>query len=160
MIFRKLFERSSSITVAIDADSKEKAQKIFDDWCEDSENSEELNKVLSERETDTEEWLAPFATSELYDKFCDDDFLIGETHKDPEEPKFDVYFSYVSANPVVTSVVKNITFDDVLDRLRNVNENYYIKPCNPGFPDSCLINHTKGAKALFYDLTRRNKLNG
>lgn len=158
MIFRKLFHRSSSVVVAIDADSKEKAQKIFDDWCEDCENSEELNAALSEKETDKEEWLSSFDDSDTYKKCncCNDDFLIGSPHEDPDEPKFDVYFKYGSANPIIKTVVKNITFDEVLERLRNLNENYYIKPLDPSFAGSWLIDNTEGANALFYNLIRRD----
>jgi len=154
MIFRKLFKRSSSVVVAIDADSKEKAQKIFDDWYEDSENSEELNEVLSERETDTEEWLAPFATSELYDKYCDDDFLIGETHKDSDEQLYDLYFSF-ECTPIIKKAWLGITLESVLDHLRDANKTYYLKPMPPLHAEisSSLTNNTQ---VLSYILKRRD----
>ena len=125
-IFRKRYKRYSQVTVAIEADNKDDAQKIFDDWLEDEK--EDFNELLSERETDEEDWLVGFANIDLYNRSpIIDDYLITEPDNKPSEErrKYNVYVTYKD-NPGNRAIYYNCQIDKVLDVISELDANYSV----------------------------------
>lgn len=159
-IFRKRVIRSSTVTIAIEADSKEEADLIYGDWLDEGndENYEELSQMLNERSTDSDEWLVGFSNVEAYNRAPGlDDFVIfkSDTKKDLE-PKYDIWLRYEDHDNRFACYGKNRTMADVINDLRLLNDLYYVKPaCYLPKYDEISSARNRGTHILAYDLERR-----
>lgn len=155
-IFVKRVTRESHVDVAIEANTQYEANKIFDDWlyADDESNSEEFNSLMSERETDCENWLCSFNTIEEYNRSTHiADFLVTKL-KSKKTPLYDLYFCYEDT-PIHTlrKVWENITIADVLRHLQEVSkENYIIKPGIPKSAQMITDAKNRGVVLLVYNL--------
>jgi len=155
-IFRKIIKREAHATVAIEADTQEKADEAFNEWLEDGtgRNSESLNEILNERERDTEEWLLQFANMDVYNRSpIVDDILIEK--KPPKEPKYDLYITFTD-KPGNRMAFLEITLSNALHELSKLNTEYILHA--KGYPSKeCLDEARKhDATIMWFEAERRN----
>ena len=155
-VFRKVIKREGHATVAIEADTKEKADEIFNDWIEDERgvNSDSVNEILNESERDTEEWIGQFANMDAYNRSpIVDDILIAK--KKPEEPKYDLYITFAD-NPGKREAFLESTLAKALSELDKLNGEYILHA--KGYPSrECLDEARKhNATIMWFEAERRN----
>ena len=153
-IFRKKITRKSAVQIAIEADSREQADQIFNDWLDDERKNEELNEILSERAVDHEEWMPTFDNWGSYNMNTTmDDILIGGQRKN-KEPKYDLYISFDGTGS--RSGYLDCTMDLILEELQKINKDYILKPALASI--ECIDDAQKrGCLILYYRATRRTK---
>lgn len=154
-IFRKIIKREAHATVAIEADTQEKADEIFNDWLEDDKgrNSDSLNEILNEGERDTEEWLLQFANMDTYNRSpIVDDILIEK--KPPKEPKYDLYITYKDNSGKRTAFLES-TLSNALYELTKLDTEYILRA--KGYPSKeCLDEARKhDATIIWFEAERR-----
>lgn len=125
-IFRKRIDRGSSVVVAIEADNMTKADNIFEEWLKDPNNSEEFNCALSEKEKDSEGYLASFDNWDALNRarVSAPDFQIKETQK---EPLFDLIIKYPTMDDYKERW-EGIPMCLLLHLLGNANDSYILEP--------------------------------
>lgn len=129
MIFRKLLKRNSSVIIGIEADNKQEANKIFEEWYNNDDNIENTSQLLSEREKDSEEWLISFPNWETYNRSGFDcaDFII---EKKDDEPRYDgcIISTNKFSNIVVIAYKAKMTLTELMKWLSAYNYDYKLKP--------------------------------
>lgn len=122
VIFRKIIKRESRVIVAVEADDIKEANKTFEEWYNNNEETESISQLLSEREKDSEEWLAGFNTWEELNRtpFQCADFII---EKKDDEPRYDLYFfidekrKYYYTGITMTQVAQELDYYDKIYKL-------------------------------------------
>ena len=154
--YRKKLERKSSMTFVIEADTMCEAQEIFDQWCQDDcDNECELNQTLNERETDIETWVGCYKDLDAYDHSDNiDDVMI--TKPFPKEPKYDLYFSFVSG---IRKAYLDCTMENVVEKIGEQNKTHILK--RNGFPSAeCFIDARKRKATVIWFECERRPANG
>ena len=130
-IYRKVIKRTSHATVAIEADSGQEADKIYDEWISKGDNAYELAKKLDENQKEETQWTIPYQNWDLYNRntLRIDDFQIKAEPKEPEEPTYMLYIYYPTKN--INEVWYKIKFDEVLEKLKVRNTCWVLRPTNP-----------------------------
>lgn len=126
-IFIKSIRRESNAIVAIEADTQEQADKIFDDWCEDNvkNDNDELGEVMEKNEKVQEEWINSFESMEDYiSSPLFSDILVVD--KKDDEPRYDLYITYTDHNTKRTAYL-GCTMDTVLFKLDCLNDDYKLR---------------------------------
>ena len=163
-IYRKQINRNACITVAIEADSEEEAQAIFNDWMQDEANSGNVKQCLDKREKVVEYWLATFSTNDKYKNFSDitgfDDFLIMRPDDSmleaPKEPLYDLYFCFVeNENHKRYKVWYDFTMKDIVNKIQVYNDAYIFKPLPKIYPDILVESTRSSVTPIAYTLTKR-----
>lgn len=153
-IFRKKVKRYAEVTFAIEAKSKEDAQKLFDQWCiDDSNNKCELSDTFAMREEEDEEiWMNVYQNLDEYNRACCcDDFHI--LCKKPKEPKYDLYFSYED-KPNTFKAYLGCTMTTVIEKVQENNKDYILKP-SLGSYQAGVDAFRRGSNLLYYNCERR-----
>lgn len=126
-IFRRKIERVGYATIAIEANDKKEAEDILEDWMYDDKNYDELCDVLNSRCIDFDTPINGYGNIDEYNRANHtDDFTIFGKAKQKEE-LYDIYFLH-DDDPNKTDEYKNLTMSKLIDKLREKNHDYLIKP--------------------------------
>lgn len=130
-IFIKKITRTSTATVAIEANNKDEAAAIFEEWLDDDPEGDELMTHLDCCSVDNDQWLCNFKNEDEYNRLCKPcDFTIfGKSQK---EELYDLYFTY-KENPGKMAAFLDIPMSTVIEKLRQKNVSHILRP--KGFPN-------------------------
>lgn len=163
-IFRKKVVEKAEAIFAIEADTKEQSDEVFNKFFNEDGYGDvsyddyrmHMNESLHEKIED----LPSALNKSIYEDGVDKKIISPHTFylvANDYEPRYDLYLCYEENDKKIQKAILSATMDTVLEHLRFANEEYILRPSCPKSAQVIIEARKRNTTIICYDMTRRNK---